>query len=214
MNAKISKIAILLLVLWMPTFLNAQNHPVRIHSDLHHEIGITAGPNSIIGGTVYGTVGLFSAIFSGLGKERTLLHFYGEYGLHYYYQVKPWCQVGVKTMVDLAGMTHYADTAYTQIKSNDKYAILSVMPSVRFTYLNRPWVRLYSGVDLGCGFFFTSTTSSSKAESEASDSKENNVLFAFNVTPIGVNVGKKFFGMAELNFGFDSWFKVGIGCRW
>jgi len=27
-------------------------------------------------------------------------------------------------------------------------------------------------------------------------------------------VGKRFFGMAEINLGFDSWFKVGIGCRW
>ncbi len=213
MNAKISKIAILLLVLWMPTFLNAQNHPVRIHSDLHHEIGITAGPNSIIGGTVYGTVGFFGALFSGLGHERTRLDFYGEYGLHYYYQVKPWCQVGVKTTIDAAKMVTYTDTTYSTVSRSSTFLLLSVMPSVRFTYLNRPWVRLYSGVDLGCGFLFTGEKSSSKSE-EGKDSDNDNILFAFNVTPIGVNVGKKFFGMAELNFGFDSWFKVGIGCRW
>ena len=213
MNMKISKIAILLLVLWMPTFLNAQNRPVRIHSDLHHELGISAGPNSIIGGTVYGTVGFFGALFSGLGHERTRLDFYGEYGLHYYYQVKPWCQVGVKTTIDAAKMVTYTDTTYSTVSRSSTFLLLSVMASVRFTYLNRPWVRLYSGVDLGCGFLFTGEKSSSKSE-EGKDSDNDNILFAFNVTPIGVNVGKRFFGMAEINFGFDSWFKVGIGCRW
>ena len=215
MKVKISKIAILLLVLWVPVFLNAQDRPVRIHSDLHHEFGMTAGPNSIIGGTVYGTVGFFGAIFSGLGHERTRLNFYGEYGLHYYYQVKPWCQVGVKTSLDAAKMVTYTDTTYSVVSRSNTFLLLSVMPSVRFTYLNRPWVRLYSGVDLGCGFLFTDGNSSSSSTSEeGKDSDGGNILFAFNVTPIGVNVGKRFFGMAEINLGFDSWFKVGIGCRW
>ena len=80
------------------------------------------------------------------------------------------------------------------------------MPSVRFTYLNRPWVRLYSSVDVGVGFFLSST-GGSDGESR------NKALFAFNVTPIGVSVGKKFYGLFELNAGYDAIVKVGIGAR-
>jgi hypothetical protein len=81
------------------------------------------------------------------------------------------------------------------------------MPSVRFTYLNRPWVRLYSGVDVGVGYFIDNKDNVSES------TRSGNFFFAFNVTPIGVNVGKKFYGMFETNFGFDSVFKVGLGAR-
>ncbi len=202
----------LCLLIPMATF--AQEKPIRLHSDLHHEFGVSAGPNSIVGGTVYGTVGVFSALFSGLGNQRTQLRYYGEYGLHYYYQVTHWCQVGVKTTLDVATLTRYSDTMYSTINKIDKYLLLSVMPSVRFTYLNRPWVRLYSGLDVGCGYLFSTTQTPEKASSEEGENNGNNFLFAFNVTPIGVNVGKRFFGMAEINIGYDSWFKVGLGCRW
>ena len=184
------------------------------HSELNNEIGVDAGPVSVAGGFVFGSIGFWSSLGASLNHKAVDTRLYGCYGIHYYYQVKHWCAVGVKTVVEGSRTTYYADSTRTAIEKIDDNVFFSIMPSVRFTYLNRPWVRLYSGVDLGCGFFFSTTTTSSKAESEASDSKENNVLFAFNVTPIGVNVGKKFFGMAELNFGFDSWFKVGIGCRW
>ena len=80
------------------------------------------------------------------------------------------------------------------------------MPSVRFTYLNRPWVRLYSSVDVGVGFFLSSTGGS---DGESG----NKALFAFNITPIGVSVGKKFYGLFELNAGYDAIVKVGIGAR-
>ena len=87
------------------------------------------------------------------------------------------------------------------------------MPSVRFNYLNRPWVRLYSGLDLGVGYLFSGSSSRSKDGEEESGSKNNNFIFAFNVTAFGVNVGKKFYGLFELNAGYDAIVKVGIGAR-
>ena len=94
----------------------------------------------------------------------------------------------------------------------DNYALVSLMPSVRFTYLNRPWVRLYSGVDVGCAYLFSGTTYyDSKTGSEKGEN--NNFLFAFNITAFGVNVGKKFYGLFELNAGYDAIVKVGIGAR-
>ena len=173
------------------------------HSDLYNEIGVNAGPFSFAGAFGIGTIGFFSALGSAFSHQPVEMDLYGHYGIHYYYQVKPWCQVGIKTTVEGAKNTRFSDTLHTSVSSIDRYLLVSVMPSVRFTYLNRPWVRLYSGVDLGLGIFGT----------EGKDSSSDDFLFAFNVTAFGVNVGKKFFGQFELNAGFDSFVKVGIGAR-
>ena len=173
------------------------------HSDLYNEIGVNAGPFSFAGAFGIGTIGFFSALGSAFSHQPVEMDLYGHYGIHYYYQVKPWCQVGIKTTVEGAKNTRFSDTLHTSVSSIDRYLLISVMPSVRFTYLNRPWVRLYSGVDLGLGIFGT----------EGNDSSSGDFLFAFNVTAFGVNVGKKFFGQFELNAGFDSFVKVGIGAR-
>lgn len=187
------------------------SHPAQAqkpHSDLFNEIGVDAGPVSLAGAFVFGTIDFWSGLGSSLSHKATDARLYGLYGLHYYYQVAPWCQVGVKTTLESHRLTYYTDTLRTSIERIDRDFLLSVMPSVRFTYLNRPWVRLYSGVDLGVGFFLSSRNGSSKGDDG------NNVLVAFNITPIGVNVGKKFYGLFELNAGFDSIFKFGIGARW
>ena len=173
------------------------------HSDLYNEIGVNAGPFSFAGAFGIGTIGFFSALGSAFSHQPVEMDLYGHYGIHYYYQVKPWCQVGIKTTVEGARNTRFSDTLHTSVSSIDRYLLVSVMPSVRFTYLNRPWVRLYSGVDLGLGIFGT----------EGNDSSSGDFLFAFNVTAFGVNVAKKFFGQFELNAGFDSFVKVGIGAR-
>ena len=89
MKVKISKIAILLLVLWVPVFLNAQDRPVRIHSDLHHEFGMTAGlPVTLEGlvgsdGCVWGLQSFgFSAPYKVLDEKL------GYNGQNVYEQVK------------------------------------------------------------------------------------------------------------------------------
>ena len=176
------------------------------HSDLYNEIGVDAGPVSVVGGVVYGTIGFWTAVGGGLSHKPVEMNLYGCYNVHYYYQVTHWCQVGMKTVVEGSKLTYYTDTTKRVIDHVSQDVLLSFMPSVRFTYLNRPWVRLYSSVDVGVGFFLSST-GGSDGESR------NKPLFAFNITPIGVSVGKKFYGLFELNAGYDAIVKVGIGAR-
>ena len=181
------------------------------HSDLHHELGINAGPISFAGSFLYGTIGFFNALGGSIGHRPVDMNLYGHYSAHYYYQVAPWCQVGVKGSAECAKVTRFSDTLRTSVTSIDRYAIVMLMPSVRFTYLNRPWVRLYSGIDLGCGYFVSDSKSGKSSESD--DSSGSNFLVAFNVTAFGVNVGKGFYGLFELNAGYDAIVKVGIGAR-
>ena len=72
------------------------------HSDLHHELGINAGPCSVVGGFLNGTIGFWSALFGEIGHKPVDMKWYGQYSFHYYYQVKPWCQIGFKTTVEYA----------------------------------------------------------------------------------------------------------------
>lgn len=185
------------------------------HSDLHNELGVNAGPVSLVGGFIYGTVGFWTALGGELSHKPIDMHLCGQYSIHYYYQVKPWCNIGVKATVEAAKLVHYSDTLRTSITGVDHDVLFSLMPSVRFNYLNRPWVRLYSGLDLGVGYLLTNSSSSSDSKDgeEGSGKKNNNFIFAFNVTAFGVNVGKKFYGLFELNAGYDAIVKVGIGAR-
>ena len=182
-------------------------------SDLYHEIGVDAGPASVVGVLGYGTVGFFSALGSAFSHQQIDMQMYGLYGVHYYYQVKSWCQIGVKVTAEFARTRHFADTTCAVVISDDHYALVSFMPSVRFTYLNRPWVRLYSGVDVGCAYLWTGTKTYDNKSGKSEYGSGNNFLFAFNATLFGVNVGKKFYGLFELNAGYDAMVKIGIGAR-
>lgn len=198
-------IGLCMVVMGIP-YLQGQNQ--KVHSDLKHEIGVGGGFTSAMGFVIYGSIGFTEAIFGGLSKKPIDMKWYGQYGVNYHYQVKHWCQVGAKFTVESTKITRYTDTTKVLMQDVSKEFLCTFMPSVRFTYLNRPWVRLYSGVDVGIGYFVDN-----KKNSANEVTRSGNFFFAFNVTPIGVNVGKKFYGMFETNIGFESVLKVGIGAR-
>lgn len=170
-------------------------HP---HNAYKSDIGITAGSQSMMG---Y----MRSPVF--LTSKYTP---YGNYGLHYYYQVKHWCQVGVKVNSEITKCTIFETNSLDVVSKQEMLTHISLMPSVRFTYLNRPWVRLYSGADLGCGYFLRTPT---KLDPNPENTIYKRLYFAYNVVPIGIEVGRKFYGLLETNIGYDSFVKAGIGFR-
>ena len=81
---------------------------------------------------------------------------------------------------------------------------VSIMPSIRFSYLNREHVTLYSG--------FTSGLRIGVAESY--NEKDAFVRLPFQVTLFGVSAGSQsWFGFAELGVGFQGFAKAGFGYR-
>lgn len=180
------------------------------HNDDMHDIGIGAGPCSLFGYFVYGAVGVSGTVLGGIFSQSVNFDFCGNYALHYYAQVKPWCQVGGKITVEGCKLTRYADSAHTVVTDKSQLWTLAVMPGVHFTYLNRPMVRLYSGLDLGAAFLLSQNVTN-VSDSVGNDIKP--VFMAFNITPIGVQVGKTFYGMFEINVGYDAVLKLGVGYR-
>ena len=215
---KTKKLIVILAMCLLPalTFGQSANPFPPQNSQLRHEIGISGGPISCYSAMI----GVVSAIFvlpiAAIGGKGMDLKYYGGYGLHYYYQVLPWLQVGVKTTAEAFAYVSYTDSTQKVIDSRSNIVLLNITPSVKFTYLNRPWVRLYSGIDVGLGIVPSGGSSKSSSDSEDGSSKSSSVGFypALNITPIGVNVGKGFFGFVETNFGSDTFIKAGIGARW
>lgn len=109
---------------------------------------------------------------------------------------------------------------------------ITAMFSMQFTYLNKRLVKLYSGIDLGAGVAIWERKNVwngdipetaqavnddlkkiNDIKNELADAKKAYFIPAFNLTPIGVKVGTRVYGMAELNIGFESLIKLGIGAR-
>ena len=82
--------------------------------------------------------------------------------------------------------------------------MLCIMPAIRFSYLNREHVTLYSGLAAGLKFGFTN----------AQNRKSTYVKLPFQVTLFGVSAGsQQWFGFAEVGIGNEGFAKAGFGYR-
>lgn len=85
---------------------------------------------------------------------------------------------------------------------------ISIMPTVRFAWLRRGVVQLYSSFSLGLG------VEHYLLNSDVGRPIYNTLYYcAFDIKPVGVSVGRKWFGFAELGYGSRGVFNIGFGCR-
>ena len=83
-------------------------------------------------------------------------------------------------------------------KMNEKVNIVSILPRFKANWLRAEYVTLYSTVAMGVSI----------SNSKFDDEKHNDtrLLYSFQVSPIGIEVGKDIAGFAEVGFG-----DMGIG---
>lgn len=121
-------------------------------------------------------------------------YFTGVLSLSYAYQLRRWCQLG--GTVNFAAVTRPYYDNITNKKAYDRNSYFaSIMPTVRFTYLNREKVQLYSTVSLGVAVGVYETVP------------------CYDFTLFGCSFGKSLFGFAEIGNGLGGWGRVGIGYR-
>lgn len=141
-------------------------------------------------------------------------HFYRDYAegaitvppiqVGYYYQVLDWLQVGGDVGATVSGETRiYMPTGETVARYVDTY--LFIAPGVRFNYYHKKIVDLYSGCNLGTMVVMANTESDPLVYSNAS--------FAWQVTALGLCVGKHVYGKIEIGYGYKGMFNIGIGGR-
>lgn len=121
----------------------------------------------------------------------------------YTYRPRRWLEVGFT--LSYAGFyrnLYYSSDGSTAQLERDHF--FTLMPLVRFSWLNRRSVRIYSEFQLGWQLGFEKWY--------FSEYSSYNYLAA-QFTPFGISVGRRFFGYAELGIGMRGLFSAGVGYR-
>ena len=140
------------------------------------------------------------------GKNKTVLPtFRAEYG----YNVLSWLSLG-------AGVNYSYGSYRMLYKEDNSHAwdewthLATATFNVKFYWLNRKWVRMYSGVGVGLGIVSTNAGAENAEEAAGRSTK---LLPTFDLRLIGLTVGQRLYGRFEvgtLNTGLVS---AGIGYR-
>ena len=122
---------------------------------------------------------------------------FGSYSLSYHYRIKNWLWCGAYVNAfPTAGYGYYGSSTRSYALSTK----ISVAPSIRFSYFNKPLVNLYSAASVGWGM-------------SINEKDKQNLNLFFQVTFFGVSIGKKFFGGAEVGIGYKGLFCANLGYR-
>ena len=147
---------------------------------------------------------VFGAMFSLGHASFENPHMFGAAGVEYVHYTNDWFGFGGTVLCDyMTAKTVSVDKDGNKTPNGDfKLGCLSAMPLVKFAWLNRAHVGLYSKLAAGAGLFFAN----------GSDAKDN-ISFAFQATPIGVDFGgERFRGFVEVGIGTQGIANVGV--RW
>lgn len=156
--------------------------------------------------------GFTSALTSGIAgysKDTKNDKSSGMWGLGYKYHVNNRFSAGL----ELSYLTSSKDINFK--KADDEYnvhrksAFFLVLPTAQYHYLNREKLQLYGNI--GVGLLNYTIKEEKNKGGETFD--ENYTSFAFQVNPIGLRVGQRFAGFAELGFGFKGIINIGASMR-
>lgn len=122
----------------------------------------------------------------------------GEYG----YWLKDWLYIGGSAAWTM-GFAKCYDMATLERLSTYNYNSISIMPEVRFAWLRRGIVQLYSGIGLGI----------QATIDEGVYGKRNYFDMAYDVTFFGISVGRKWFCYFDIGAGSRGALSLGLGYR-
>ena len=129
------------------------------------------------------------------------------FSFNYHYRLTKWLWAGA--MVNYAYYRDHTDYTY-QVYNMRWMHCITLMPELRFSYLNRPHVTLYSAVAAGATVF-VGHENSSWEEYDGQWWKES-VYPTFQLTAFGVRAGgEHLFGTFELGAGIKGFASAGIG---
>ena len=167
------------------------------------------------------------------GYKKVKNNIYGSYSIAYHYEFLYWLHIGAKLNYHGYGSSwgHEDENGYiTGIYDVQRKHFITPMISFQFNYIDADILRLYSGIDLGASVFIMKESFyDEKSQAKITYDEHGNetttykmgkvvrtntvktAIFAFNVTAIGLTVGRRVYGFAEINVGMDAIFKAGFG---
>ncbi|MBR4648469.1 MAG: hypothetical protein IKO75_15285, partial [Bacteroidales bacterium] len=130
--------------------------------------------------------------------------------LDYHYRASKWFWLGLT-----AGYNLYKENGYGEPENltwQYKEHHFLIMPSLRFSYLNRPHLTLYSGLAVGLYIKHGREYRDDDFLIEPITIDHNRVFSAFQLTAFGVKAGAKhWFGSFELGAGIKGFVNLGVG---
>jgi hypothetical protein len=117
--------------------------------------------------------------------------------------LKRWCYIGA-----VASWTMGYERVSNKIDHSRvdafNYNNITFMPVIRFAWVNRGIVQLYSGLGLGATYEFYENTLTSEIQRFG---------VAYDVTFFGITVGRNWFGYLDIGAGNRGVISAGFGCR-
>ncbi len=215
-------------ILLCGTGLNAQ---AQNYYETKHEVAVAVGgpSNSEI-------VDVFSNMFSTVisaavtsimtGGNAAAYYTYGDWkdtpsiSAEYFYHVNK--TIGIGAVGAFTGMSRDMYITYTNLNNNETVKektgraakqFYTIMPTVKIDWLRKKNVGLYSKIGAGMTLIHETQKDDEKSgmKGEKTDYSKNSVMFNFQVSAIGVEVGSpKFRGFAELGYGEQGIALIGL----
>ena len=207
----------------------AQQLEIGPRHELRASMGVQPAANTIIGGFSVGTDYYYHKYGSLLptteyhgwfhdaylqGFEYDDLKYYDSryvkmpsVGLSYTYRAKRWCEVGVATAYTGTFNKRYSAFDGSMV-GRGKEHFLIVLPTVRFVWKRGDLVRLYTTVSAGivCSWLRTDYNYTSSLTVRST-------IFGAEFIPLGISVGRRVFGFAEVGYSERGWLNIGVGIR-
>lgn len=118
--------------------------------------------------------------------------------IDYSHRMKRWFAIGAKGVVSLKTQAK-RHVGTNELLYRDNTLIVAALFNMRFDWLNRKTVTMYSSLGIGLA--------------SRTDYYETYVLPMYDATWVGITVGRRLYGYAELGGGIGGLFRVGMGYR-
>lgn len=137
--------------------------------------------------------------------DYPVTRFVPTFSFNYHYRVTKWFWVG--GLATVAGLHNtWRDRLTDKVTGHGSEVCFTWMPDIRFSYLNRKHVTLYSG--LGIGLIMDCL----KDPPQFGEKALKTVNIGYQLTAFGVKAGAKhWFGDLELGMGFKGFLSAGFG---
>lgn len=137
----------------------------------------------------------------------------GAISVNISYNILRWLSVGATFTYSGEFQKIYSLTTKEEIGNKNSQNFM-ITPMVRFNYLNRTWIRLYSQVGIGLGYEYTDNKYIKDTDADYGYDYPESVIFPTpHITYFGISVGRKLIAFAEFGYGSQGTAIAGIGYK-
>lgn len=126
----------------------------------------------------------------------------GAFSIIYSYRFQKWFELSAAITYSGSSTSYFSNNTDEKIDVRNLNQ-LTALPIARFVWFRTAYVNMYSSLGLGLGVCFENTNGE----------KHEELALAFHVNPIGIAVGRRVYGFAELSFGSMGTLIAGIGIK-